>query len=152
MLAAGNSSYGGIVVDPLTPGGATYDFTGTSITGNTFWSGRGHYDIGLSMGTRAWFGTNSATGNGASMTSNTTGTQRAIMDVGIGVSGVTNATVQSNNLLSTLSNTGACPNGGTTANIAASFSAGFATGSSVQTPYLDILLQGCIGHATTCPP
>ncbi|HEX4956505.1 MAG TPA: DUF4214 domain-containing protein [Thermoanaerobaculia bacterium] len=149
-LAAGNSSYGGIVADPLGPAGATYDFNGTSIHDNTFWSGRGHYDIGLSVGTRAWFGTNSATGTGASFTGNNTGTQRAIVDVGIGVSGMLNVTVQSNSLLSTLSNSGACPNGGTTVNVGASVSAGFASGS-IQS-YSDLLIQGCIGHATTCPP
>lgn len=149
-LAAGNSSYGGIVLDPLGPGGATYDFTGTLIDNNVFWSGRGHYDIGLSVGTRAWFGTNSAMGTGATVTNNSTGTERAICDVCIGISGMLNTTVQANALSSILSNSGACPNSGGSLNVGASVSAGFASGSFQG--YTDTLIQGCIGHSTTCPP
>ncbi len=148
-LAAGNACYGGIVADGLSPAGTTYDFTGTSVHDNTLWSGRGHYDIVLSVGTRAWFDGSSANGTGASFTANTTGSQAAVADVGIGVSGMLNAAVQSNSLSLVANNSGGCPNGGTTAAI--DVSPGYNSGN-IQGPFSTLPLDGCIGHSASCPP
>lgn len=144
LVAAGNSAYGGLVADPLYSAGGTKDFTGASINNNTLWSGRGHFDIGISVGTRAWFGTASDMGTGVSFTFNTTGSQSMKVDMGIGVSGMINATVQSNTLAVQLTNPGNCPN----YSVGASVSAGYASGS--LQPYTDVLIQGCIGHVA-CP-
>lgn len=145
-LNAGNSAYGGIVADALTPAfqnasctGAP-SFAGSTISNNTLWTGAGHYDIALSVGTRAWFGTSSITATGASFQFNTSGSQPVRVDTGIGVSGMLGATVLSNTLNTQLVNSGACPNFA----VAASVSAGYASGS-IQ-PYTDTLIQGCIGH------
>lgn len=146
MLNAGNSAYGGLVADALTAAfqnascTGTPSFAGSTISNNTLWTGAGHYDIGISVGTRAWFGTSSITATGATVQFNTSGSQPVRVDTGIGVSGMLNATVLSNTLNSVLVNSGNCPNFA----VAASVSAGFASGS-IQ-PYTDVLIQGCIGH------
>lgn len=140
MISAGNSAYGGLVVDPLT-GGGQYDFTGSSVHNNTMWTGsRVHWDIGISVGTRAWFGTSSSCGTGTSVTNNTTGTIRSRVDLGIAVSCMLNTTVQGNTLTVTHVNSSNCP----TLDVVAAVSAGHASGS-IQT-YTDQIINQCIGH------
>lgn len=140
MLNAGNSAYGGLVVDPLT-GGGQYDFTGSAVHDNTMWTGRSvHWDIGISVGTRAWFGTTASCGTGTSVTNNTTGSIRSRVDLGIGVSCMLNTTVQGNNLTVTHVNSSSCP----TLDVVAAVSAGHASGS-IQ-PYTNQIINQCIGH------
>lgn len=144
LLNAGNSAYGGLVVDPLNSTGGTgsYDFTGASVTGNTLWTGsRVHYDIGISVGTKAWFGATADAGVGVSVTNNTTGSQQARVDIGIAVAKMFNVFVQSNTLSAPLVNPDSnCPN----VNVLAAISAGEASGS-IQ-PYTDTAMPHCIGH------
>lgn len=143
VLNAGNSAFGALVADPLneTPG-VQKDFTGTVFGNNTFWTGRAHYDVGLGVGTRAWFGSNAAIGVGAHFTDNKTGSQFINVNNGIIVGGMLNTFVSNNNLTTHLTNTlTLCP----VLNIAAAFSAGQASGT-VQTPYTDIDLSLCVGH------
>ena len=146
ILNAGNSAYGGIVADALSPDfnnsscTGMPSFAGSSVNNNTLWTGAGHYHIGLSVGTRAWFNTNSITGTGARFAFNTSGSQPVRVDTGIGVSGMLNATVLSNTLNSQIVNIGACPD----FPVAASVSAGFASGN-IQ-PYTDVLIPGCLNH------
>jgi hypothetical protein len=142
ILNAGNSAYGALVADPLneTPG-VSKDFTGTVFANNTFWTGRAHYDVGLGVGTRAWFGNNSALGTGAHFTDNTTGTQSVNVNSGIVVGGMLNTFVQGNNLSTLLQQTTFCP----VLNIAAAISAGYASGS-IQGPFTDADLSICVGH------
>jgi hypothetical protein len=142
ILNAGNSAFGALVADPLneTPG-AQKDFTGAVITDNTFWTGRAHYDVGLGVGTRAWFGSNAAIGTGAHFTNNSTGTQYVNVNSGIVVGGMLNTFVQGNNLVTRLQQTTFCP----VLNLAAAVSAGYASGS-IQGPFIDIDLSRCVGH------
>lgn len=141
VLNAGNSSYGGLVVDGLHSLGQQHDFTGASVHDNLLWTGSSvHYDIALSVGTRAWFGHTSDIGTGASVSDNTTGGLLTRVDAGIGVSGMLDTFVQGNDLLVTQVEVSACP----TVNVGASVTAGYASGS-IQ-PYTDLLIEGCIGH------
>jgi hypothetical protein len=154
ILNAGNSAYGGLGADGLFPqqthpscAGLQPSFAGTSFANNTLWtSGRTHYDITLAVGTRAWFGTNSTTGTGASFTGNTTGSQSARTDLAIGVSGMLNCTVQGNALTRIATNVSPCPN----ANIGVM--PGFGSGS-IQQPIANVTIEGCITsvHQGGCP-
>ena len=139
ILSAGNSAFGGIVADPLTGGASNPSFSGSSIDHNTLWTGQyTYFHLGLSVGTRAWFGTNANTATGASFSYNTTGTQTAEVTSGIAVSGMLNAYVQNNTLSVILGQHGACP----MEKVGASVSAGYASGS-IQ-PYTDVLYSACI--------
>jgi len=149
LLSAGNPAYGGITLDPLQVAG-TPDYTGSSVDHNTLWtSSRTHFDVGLSVGTRPWFGANAAIGTGASVTFNTTGNLSMIADTAIAVSGMKNATVQSNTFTAGLINTCNCPNDPahpsiTMVYVGASVASGWASGS-IQS-YTDVLYAGCVGH------
>jgi hypothetical protein len=109
VLSAGNAAYGAIVLDPLTTRG-TNDFTGTRVSRNTFWTASNtHFDIGISVGTRPWFGKRADPGIGAVVTANTTGTLTAVVDTGIAISGMYNVVVQHNNLNLDIRNVSRCP-------------------------------------------
>lgn len=139
VLSAGNPAFGGLVADGLTGINPNPDFTGTSIDHNTLWSGQNTwFVIGISDGTRAWFGTSSNTGTGASFTYNSTGTLTAYVNTGIAVSGMLNTTVQNNTLNIVISPHGHCPEDA----VAASVSAGYASGS-IQA-YTDVLVSACL--------
>jgi hypothetical protein len=151
ILNAGNSAYGGLCADHgMLRAGETSrldDFTGSSFHDNILWSGAGHFDIGLAVGTRAWWSpAASAMGTGAAFINNTTGSQKILTDVGIGVSGMLDADVQGNTLAMTLANVSRCP--ATTrksAKIIASVRAGWASGT-IQGPYSQVSMAACIGH------
>jgi hypothetical protein len=149
ILSAGNPAYGGITLDPLS-GTDQADYTGSSVQGNVMWtSSRTHFDIALSVGTRAWFGASARKGSGASVTGNNTGTLSVVADSGIAVSGMLNAYVQTNTIAINLQNTCGCPNDSahpaiTTVNVGASVSSGWASGT-IQ-PYTDVLYTSCVGH------
>jgi hypothetical protein len=131
VLAAGNSAFGAIGLDPLAGEQTGYDFTGSSVNNNTLWSGKGRFDIGLAIGTRPWF-TNNNWGIGASVTNNTTGSQHVLCDVCISVSGMFDVTVQGNSFLSTLTDSSPCPIPGqppASIDVAASTPDGWASGS-----------------------
>lgn len=159
IFNAGNSAYGGLVVDPLAttsspaftslyPQSTVLDFTGTQITNNTIWSSpNAHIDIVLSDGSRAWFGADSYTGKGASFTNNSTGTGTVTSFTGISVSGMLSTTVHSNtlNMLAPAPNSSSCPQRGT---VVAPMPYGNDSASSIQ-PYLlvsssDPIVTGCI--------
>jgi len=151
ILSAGNPSYGGITLDPLS--GSTLaqaDFTGSSVQDNVMWTGpRTHFDIALSVGTRPWFGTNTRKGFGASVTGNNSGTLTVIADSGIAVSGMLSANVTGNTITTTLQNTCNCPNdpahaGITTVDVGASVASGWASGTLQH--YTDVLYAQCVGH------
>jgi hypothetical protein len=139
VLSAGNSAFGAMGFDSLQGRSPNPDFTGASISNNTFWSGPNtHFVIGLAVGSRPWFA-NGQVGTGAVVVGNTTGTVRTAMAEGIAVSGMWNATVQSNTLLVTPYNQTSCP----VDNILVSASAGLASGS-IQAPYTDVDPSGCM--------
>lgn len=139
-LNAGNSAFSAIALDTFygVTGKSLHDFTGTKVINNTFWSSPvAHTDIGLSIGTRAWFGNNADTGKGAIVTGNTTGTQKLKASVGINIGQMLETTVQNNTLLISPTVTH-CPN----VNVAAAVSAGYASGN--LQPYTDRDIGQCI--------
>jgi hypothetical protein len=138
ILNAGNSAFGGIVADPWVGATLTHSYAGTAVYDNTLWTGLAHINLVLSLGTRAWFGTSSATGTGASFHDNNTGSFSANANTGIVVSGMLSAYVENNNLSVVLGNYCICPRDA----VAASVSAGYASGT-IQ-PYTDVLVQACI--------
>jgi hypothetical protein len=148
VLSAGNSMYGGLGFDPLYENSltnpVTFDFTGSSISQNTIWSGPDtHFDIGITDGSRAWFAgqpnITADTGTGASVTDNTTGTQTARVQTGVGINGMLKTTVTGNSLKFDHVTSGNCPK----ADYAAAITAGFASGTFNPTP-TDVSFDGCI--------
>lgn len=140
VVSAGNSGYGAYAADPTFGHLKPPDFTGSSVHDNVFWTGaRTHFDIGLAVGTRAWFGTTSSTGTGASFTGNGTGGLVARVAAGIAVSGMAGVTVTGNAVeVGFADEASPCPR----AVVGASVSAGYASGS-IQ-PFTDVLYQSCI--------
>ncbi len=141
VVSAGNSAFGALGFDPLQNRSAGQpDFTGSEISDNTLWSGPNtHFIIGLAVGSRPWYPQGSI-GHGAQATGNTTAGIRTNFAAGIVVSGMQDATVQGNDLLSSPipSSWTHCPIG----NVLASVSAGLASGS-IQ-PYSDVAVNGCM--------
>jgi hypothetical protein len=75
------------------------DFLGTSVTGNTFWTGaRTHFDIGLMIGSGAMWGDNGPLAKGASFTDNKVGIGVATtrVNTGIAVSGMRDTVLTGN--------------------------------------------------------
>jgi len=156
VVSAGNSAFGALAFDPLYSPAypVNPDFTGASFTGNSVWSGPDtHFIIGLSVGSRPWFGTHAvingvaSTGNigyGASATSNTTAGVLTNFGEAITVAGMDSATVRSNALRTRpIPQTWtSCPIG----NVLASVSAGLASGSLQA--YSDIEVNGCMSDSS----
>jgi hypothetical protein len=146
ILSAGNSAYGALVFDEWIGASGLIGFNGATFSNNTLWSGpQTHFDFALAVGTRPWSGNNANKGTGGTMTGNTSGTQSARVNDGIVVSGMLNATVQSNTVVFNVVNVAACP----TETIAAGLTAGWASGT-IQGPVTDVDVSGCIGHSP-CP-
>jgi hypothetical protein len=146
VLSAGNSMYGGLGFDPLyrpkTQAAQTFSFAGGSIDHNTLWSGPDtHFDIGITDGSRAWFaGTYTADfGTGAAVSGNTTGTQTARVQIGVGVNGMLHTTVSANTMNFTHISGGRCPH----VDYAAEIAAGYASGTFSPQPY-DVNFDGCV--------
>jgi hypothetical protein len=140
VLSAGNSGYGAYAADGTLTKALPPDFRGSTVHHNLFWTGgRTHIDIGLAVGTRAWFGGSSASGIGTSFTDNTTGALQARVAAGIAVAGMHEVTVQRNSVAVTFADEASpCPR----AAVGASVSAGHASGD-IQ-PYTDALYESCI--------
>jgi hypothetical protein len=141
VIAAGRSAFSALAVDPLFGGGGqTFSFEGAAFTDNTLWTGeRAHFDIGLAVGTRAWFGDNADKGKGAAFTDNTTGDLTIRSTSPFAVSGMLDATVEDNSLRSLPAGPSRCPAGSI-----ASVTGGWASGS-IQGPTIDVPLSGCLG-------
>jgi hypothetical protein len=137
VLNAGNSAFGGIVADPLSDNPpVSPSFTGSSVTGNTLWTGpSASYGIGLSLGTEAWgFSNPNNIGTGASFTSNTlTGN----VTEGMTVSGMLNVTATGNTLTVTLAQYVSCPK----AQIAVDPQYG---SGNIQPPITSVQVRHCI--------
>jgi Domain of unknown function (DUF4214) len=140
VINAGNSAFGGLAFDPLSGRSGDPDFSGASLSNNTLWSAPDtHFIIGLSVGSRPWF-VNGHIGTGGTANGNTTAGITTRFGAGIVISGMRNATVQSNVFTAagipqswTL-----CPTG----NVLASVSAGLASGS-IQS-YQNVTVNGCM--------
>ncbi|WP_445356565.1 hypothetical protein ACJJIC_05400 [Microbulbifer sp. ANSA002] len=102
IVNAGNSAYGGIVIDQLSnfDSNAKFNFSGTDISYNKVWSSRSsHFGVILSVGTKPWFGSNTDYGTSASVHHNTTAGIRTNTNMGISVSRFSDSYIQSNELL-----------------------------------------------------
>jgi hypothetical protein len=141
VIAAGRSAFSALAVDPLFgAGGQMFSFEGATFTENTLWTGeRVHFDIGLAVGTRAWFGNDADKGKGAAFTDNTSGELAIRASSPFGVSGMLDATVEDNSLRSLPVAPTSCPAGPI-----ASVTDGWASGA-IQGPSVDVPLSGCIG-------
>lgn len=146
VLSAGNSAYGAIGVDGLYDKGVTHDFTGASVAANAFWTSPDtHFDIGLAVGSRAWFGTRSDPGTGVTVRDNTTNGLTAVVGTGITVTGMHKATVQGNDLRLLVRPIGACPHVGLGVD-----ADGYAEGGDIQPGGERVSFTiggiGCLGH------
>jgi hypothetical protein len=147
VLNAGNSAYGAIVVDGLYDAQTPPDFTGLRITGNMLWTGPDtHFDIGLAVGTRPWFGARSSTGTGASVTGNTTNGLTAIVGTGIAVSGMSNATVRDNDLRLSVRAISNCPHVAFGVDNQAGAGGGTFEPDATAVAFVNQRGEGCIGH------
>jgi hypothetical protein len=140
IVAAGRSAFAALAADPLMHGGgAEFSFRGASIRDNELWTGsRTHFDIGLAVGTHAWFGDASDKGVGASFTGNTTGSLAIRTTNAFAVDGMLDATVRDNTLRALPMEKTACPVGPS-----ASRRHGWASGTIEGDPK-DQSLAGCI--------
>lgn len=140
IIAAGRSAFAALAVDPLMHGdGAQFSFRGASIRDNELWTGsRTHFDIGLAVGTHAWFGDISDKGTGASFTGNTTGSLAIRTTNAFAVDGMLGTTVRDNTLRALPMEKTACPVGPS-----ASRRDGWASGTIEGSPK-DQSLAGCI--------
>jgi hypothetical protein len=160
VLAAGNAAWGALAADPMFgPYARVFDFTGTRFENNWIWSGDGHFDIGLSVGTATLaFGDSNEIGRGATFVDNSVGWPAlacsARVDLGIAVSGMLDATVTGNRLGLELVDLGNCPGPGpqcgplnpppATAAVVASYCSGLASGTIQDA--LDFQVLRCLGH------
>jgi hypothetical protein len=156
IVSAGNSAFGALAFDPLYSPAypVNPDFTGASFTNNVVWSSPNtHFIIGLSVGSRPWYGTNAiingvtstgSIGYGASATSNTTAGVLTNFGEAITVAGMDSATVRGNALRTApIPRTWtSCPIG----NVLASVSAGLASGSLQA--YSDVEVNGCMSDSS----
>ena len=140
IVAAGRSAFAALAVDPLMHGnGATFSFRGATVRDNELWTGsRTHFDIGLAVGTHAWFGDISDKGTGSSFTGNTTGSLAIRTTNAFAVDGMLDTTVRDNTLRALPMEKTACPVGPS-----ASRSDGWASGTIEGSPK-DQSLAGCI--------
>ena len=140
LVAAGRSAFAALAADPLMHGGgAQFSFRGAVVRDNELWTGsRTHFDIGLAVGTHAWFGDTSDKGVGASFTGNTTGSLAIRTTNTFAVDGMLDATVRGNALHALPMEPTACPVGPSVAR-----SDGWASGT-IQGPAKDQSVAGCI--------
>jgi hypothetical protein len=140
IIAAGRSAFAALAADPLMHGnGAQFSFRGASVRDNELWTGsRTHFDIGLAVGTHAWFGDISDKGTGASFTGNTTGSLAIRTTNAFAVDGMLDTTVRDNTLRVLPMEGTACPVGPS-----ASRGDGWASGTIEGSPK-DQSLAGCI--------
>lgn len=118
IVSAGLSAYAAISADPLNNDTNIWSFSNMQITSNQFWtSPTTHYDIGLAVGTLAWFDNSGSIGSGGTFTNNTNGNIVTNMDSAITVDGLINSVVQSNTFTQNNYNISPCPSGGVIADV-----------------------------------
>jgi hypothetical protein len=150
ILNAGNSGWAAMTIDPLYQiGTAKYDnFAGTTIRNNLIWtSPNGFLLLIAGIGTKPWFGGNTAYGYGPVLfQNNTSGRVRVNTQMAIAVTRMSGAVVTGNTLLADLALADLCPNG-------TYIGVDESDGSRVQQPYEDVSFpsfpipsedQGCL--------
>lgn len=103
VINLSNSAYGGLVSDGVYDSGGLLPFTTTAdatellFINNILWNSKAtHFDIGISAGTRPWFGTESFSIKGSSFYMNHSNGQALRVGTGIVVSGALPAKVSYN--------------------------------------------------------
>jgi hypothetical protein len=145
ILSAGNSAYGALIFDPVFPvewSATNPDFTGSSFTQNTLWTGPyTHFDIAISVGTMAWYyNADGLIGSGGQAVENTSGQEVIRGNTGIAVDGMLNTTVEGNTLQMELVPVSDCPS----VEVGADVENGHASG--VIQPYVQAVFHSCIAH------
>jgi hypothetical protein len=142
ILSAGNDAYSGLDIDHhgiCCGSAALRDFTGALVAGNTIISGpRTGFGFGINLGIRPLFNS-SPDGTGVAVTNNGTGTGSARVNVGLAVSGMSNATFTGNTGDFILAHINGCP----LVKSAAAVSAGLASFASPPQRYTDIAILSC---------
>ena len=115
IVNAGNSGWSAMTVDQLYQiGAAKYaDFDGTSIRDNLIWTSPNAFLLlGTGIGTKPWFGANTAYAYGrVEYLDNTSGDGTINTQMAIAVSRMAGAVVSGNSLRATLALADMCPNG-----------------------------------------
>lgn len=147
ILSAGNSAFAAIDIDPHGVCGPSCgdvslrSFAGSSVRDNVFVSGpRTGFGFGVSVGIRALFNY-PPDGTGATVTDNGTGGASARVAIGIGVSGMFNATLSGNTGSYVLASLNHCPR----FRVAAAVTAGLASFASIPQQYSDSPIESCWG-------
>jgi len=113
VVNAGNSGWASMTVDQLFPSDQVRDFAGAAMRHNLVWtSPQGFLLIVAGIGTKPWFGSNTAQGTGdVRYEDNTSGAMRINTQMAIEVSRMSGAVVQGNTLLANLAFFDLCPYG-----------------------------------------
>ena len=104
MLNAGNSAYAACGAETGSHGvgqrPGPHSFAGAIFVDNEMWTGpRAHFDIGMAVGTRAWWGQLVDFGTGVVFRNTFSSGNVAWVNSGISVSAMQNATVEGTNVL-----------------------------------------------------
>jgi hypothetical protein len=113
ILSAGNHGWASMTMDPLFPASVKHDFAGATMRDNLVWtSPNGFLLLVAGIGTKPWFGDNTALATGPVFyTGNTSGRARINTQMALAVTRVTDARVTGNSLLADLRMAGLCPFG-----------------------------------------
>ena len=129
VVNAGNSGWASMTVDQLFPAANVRDFSGAAMRHNLIWTSPNAFLLLVAgIGTKPWFGSNTAAGIGTvRYESNTSGAVRVNTQMAIAVTRMSGAVVQGNTLLANLALSDLCPYG-------PYIGVDDAAGSSVQQP------------------
>lgn len=113
IVNAGNSGWASMTVDPLFPADQVRDFAGSTIRRNLVWTSPDSFLLLVAgIGTKPWFGQNTAAGIGdVRYENNTSGAVRINTQMAIEVSRMSGAIVRGNTLLARLALSDLCPYG-----------------------------------------
>jgi hypothetical protein len=113
VVNAGNSGWASMTVDQLFPAGNVRDFAGSTIRHNLIWTSPNSFLLLVAgIGTKPWFGKNTAAGIGTvRYVDNTSGAVRINTQMAIAVSRMAGAFVHGNTLLAELALSDLCPYG-----------------------------------------
>ncbi|GAB2878857.1 hypothetical protein GCM10027277_55130 [Pseudoduganella ginsengisoli] len=163
VIATGVSAYAAYMYEPWGAAAGEsrviFDFNGSTIKNNNFWGGPGtHFDIGISVGARAWHGSSVHVGKNGFVQGNSNQGIPTAMQIGIGIDSMPDTTVGSNALNYQLYNNGWCAKGVLLANTGYDTVAGVqvqnATPSRIASNtnngsvvnYTNTAIQACAGH------
>jgi len=136
VVNAGNSGWASMTVDQLFPATNVRDFSGSEIDHNLVWTSPNAFLLLVAgIGTKPWFGSNTAAGIGTvRYEHNTSGAVRINTQMAIAVTRMSGAVVQDNSLLAELALSDLCPYG-------PYIGIDDAAGSSVQQPNGSVSFQ-----------